>query len=366
MIVVVDDEEIYRELLSETLEPAGFTVTAFASALTALEQLEQMEPRLIISDIEMPEMNGLEFHRRYQQCYAFRHTPFVFLSSHSDSETIIASLEGGADDYLQKPLQPEIIRAKITSILKRRDKYITQQFSGSLEQMPFTQILQFCEARQLTGWVKVATGDGDIRVEFIGGEVQDNDDIDTLFDMDAGDFTISVAPVNYSEISSASVGGATAQQPATRTSDEKPMGKLSGIKVNKRIFQVQTEFSDNKAEPVVTVVILDGRVVLKRTSAVAASDDKTAIEQQIEAQHLSVEEEIRDKLASLGGGSTAPAQQENPDNFHQLYDAGYEQYCCGNYAAALDLWEQAEKLNPDDKTLAINLTVVRNKLGAAT
>ena len=84
MIVAVDDEELYCELLVEALQPAGFQVRCFASAGDALAALDKLEPELIVSDVEMPEMDGFDFYREYQQKYAFRHTPFVFLTSHRE------------------------------------------------------------------------------------------------------------------------------------------------------------------------------------------------------------------------------------------------------------------------------------------
>lgn len=359
MILAVDDEQIHLDLVTEALAAAGYETKTFLSAVKALEFVDRTEPQLIISDINMPEMDGFQFYQEYQTRFSHRHTPFVFLSSHSDPETIVKGLNSGADDYLQKPLHPEIIKAKVHSILQRRKKYISQKYTGNLEKMPFAKVLQFCELKHLTGWVDILSEDYTTTINFKGGELQLDDsaeDFDKVFDLPEGHFTINVQQVDYHSLhpEGSAVG-------ATSVDNEKPMGKLSGIKVQKRLFQIQTELAEQQDGQIVSIVVLDGRVVLKRVSKVPPSMNKVELEKIIELQHLSVEEEVHAKLDGLLK-KNSQTQSDGKKNFHQLYDAGYDKYCTGNFPEALKYWEEAEKINPKDKTLAINLSVVRKKL----
>jgi len=359
LILAVDDEQIYLDLVVDALATDGYEVKTFMSAVQALEFIDHAEPQLIISDINMPEMDGFQFHQEYQNRFSHRHTPFVFLSSHSDPETIVKGLNSGADDYLQKPLHAEIIKAKVRSILQRREEYISQRFTGSLEKMPFAKVLQFCELKHLTGWVDILSDDYTTKINFEGGELQLDDSTENYekaFDLPEGHFTINVQQVDYLGLNPDGSAAGT-----THVDNEKPMGKLSGIKVQQRLFQIQTELAEQQDGQIVSIVVLDGRVVLKRASQVPPSMKKPELEKIIELQHLSVEEEVHSKLDGLLE-KNSQSQSDGKKNFHQLYDAGYDEYCTGNFPEALKYWEEAEKINSTDKTLAINLSVVRKKL----
>ena len=256
-----------------------------------------------------------------------------------------------------KPLHPEVVSAKVRSILKRREKYISQQFSGDLAEMPFARVLQFCELKKLTGWVDILAEDYSTQISFNGGELQMDKkavDFEKVFDLPQGHFTINVGELNYLRLN----GSESSAVPSGKVAAEKPMGRLSGIKLGQRLFQLQTEFSTLQGRQVVSVVILDGRVVLKRVSNTPDTIGKAELEKIIELQHLSVEEEVQAKLDTLLKKNT------DQQSFHQLYDTGFEDYCRGDFPAALKSWEAAEKLQPGDKTLAINLSVVRRKLAA--
>ncbi len=363
MILAVDDEQIYLDLLTDALVAAGHEIKTFTSALRALEFVDHADPQLIISDINMPEMDGFQFYQEYQNRCSHRQTPFVFLSSNSDPDTVIKGLNSGVDDYLQKPLHPEIIKAKVQSILNRRKKYISQKFSGNLKELPFAKILQFCELKNLTGWVDILSDDYATKINFQGGQLQLDDateSFEKVFDLPEGHFTINVQQVDYQGLHTESPGLPTVLGTVS-AENEKPMGKLSGIKIQKRLFQIQTEFTDQPDCQIASIVVLDGRVVLKRNSTGSSSMNKYELEKIIELQHLSVEEEVHAKLDGLLAKNNK-VKPEDKMSFHQLYDAGYDKYCSGDFAEALNYWEEAEKDNPKDKTLAINLSVVRKKL----
>jgi len=361
MIFAVDDEPSHLELMTAVLSAEGYEVETFSSAVDALFAAESVVPQLIISDIEMPEMDGFQFHRDYVAKYTYRHTPFVFLSSHSEPEMIIKGLDSGADDYLQKPLLPEILRAKVRSILNRKQRYVAQSFCGDLGKLSFSGVMHFCELKNLTGWVEISAENYEARFRFDGGELllnETEDEIDKVFDLEEGHFTICVESVDYQDIINSAVVTPTQNPSSSRTEPEKPMGKLSGVRVQKRLFQIQTEFSDNQ---IVTVVILDGRVMHKKSQQVEATADKSVLETIIEKQHLMVEKEIYEKLDELVDKQESQGTN-SVKKFNQLYDEGFDKYRAGEVQAALELWEKAHEINPDDKALVINLSVLRKKL----
>lgn len=361
MIFAVDDEQFHLDLMTTVLSAEGYEIETFTSAIDALAAAEKVVPQLIISDIEMPEMDGFQFHNSYVTKYAYRHTPFVFLSSHSEPTMIIRGLDNGADDYLQKPLSPEVIPAKVRSILNRKQRYVSQAFSGDLGKLSFSGIMNFCELKNLTGWVEVSVDGYTTSFRFNCGELlldETNDNIDKVFDLREGTFTICVQPVDYREIINSAAAAPSQNSSHPRTKAEEPMGKLSGVKAHQRLFQVQTELSDNQ---IITVVILDGRVLHKKTQQAQATADKTTLEAIIEKQHLEVEKEIHEKLEKLTDKSDKRVTDATK-KFNQLYDEGFDKYRAGDLQAALELWEKAHEINPDDKTVAINLSVIRKKL----
>jgi DNA-binding response OmpR family regulator len=115
-ILVVDDDHMYTKLLRFLLEPNGYTVTVIESGQRAVEVLEQNEYDLILLDVTMPDMNGLDLCRRIR---ATSHVPIIFVSVRSDVSDKVLGLRAGADDYLTKPFDPDELLARISALLRR-------------------------------------------------------------------------------------------------------------------------------------------------------------------------------------------------------------------------------------------------------
>lgn len=115
MVLVVDDSRLQRRILSSSLRRDGYVVQEAASGPEALRICRKTAPDLILSDLVMPGMDGLEF------CQAFRALPcddygyFILLTSKSDKEEMVRGLEGGADDFLSKPVNAQELRARISA-----------------------------------------------------------------------------------------------------------------------------------------------------------------------------------------------------------------------------------------------------------
>ncbi len=115
-ILVVDDDPQIREVTRIALERAGFTTIAAADGRAALAAAASGRPDLVILDIGLPEMDGLEVCRRLRQSSGL---PILFLTARDDEIDRILGLELGADDYVTKPFSPREVVARIRAILKR-------------------------------------------------------------------------------------------------------------------------------------------------------------------------------------------------------------------------------------------------------
>ena len=115
-ILVVDDDPHIREVVTFALGKAGMTTHAAEDGGEAMRLTEEHAPDLIVLDINMPEMDGLEFCKRIR---ATSDVPILFLSSRDDEIDRVLGLELGADDYVTKPFSPRELVARINAILKR-------------------------------------------------------------------------------------------------------------------------------------------------------------------------------------------------------------------------------------------------------
>ena len=115
-ILVVDDDPHLREVVGFALEQAGFRVEQAQNGREGLARVQLEVPALIVLDIMMPEMDGLEMCREVRRAHE---VPIVFLSSRDDEVDRILGLELGGDDYLAKPFSPRELVARIKAVLRR-------------------------------------------------------------------------------------------------------------------------------------------------------------------------------------------------------------------------------------------------------
>jgi two-component system OmpR family response regulator len=115
-ILVVDDDPHIREVICFALEKAGMATETAADGAQALARAEVRAPDLVVLDINMPEMDGLELCRRLRR---MSELPILFLSSRDEEVDRIVGLELGADDYVTKPFSPRELVARVNAILKR-------------------------------------------------------------------------------------------------------------------------------------------------------------------------------------------------------------------------------------------------------
>jgi len=115
-ILLVDDDELLRRSLAYNLEQAGYIITAATSAEAAFDNMQQLKPDLILLDIGLPGMDGLEALARFKQQFA---VPVIFLTARRRELDEILGLELGADDYITKPFNTDVLLAHIKAVLRR-------------------------------------------------------------------------------------------------------------------------------------------------------------------------------------------------------------------------------------------------------
>ena len=118
-ILVVDDDKIFRTLLKHYLEKHGYQVEDAVSGEEGLEAFATYQPDLIVSDVSMPGMDGLEFCQQLRAQPSGQLVPFIFLSAKNDLEDRIRGHSIGADDYITKPFEIEELLMKIQALLDK-------------------------------------------------------------------------------------------------------------------------------------------------------------------------------------------------------------------------------------------------------
>jgi adenylate cyclase len=119
-ILIVDDDPLNRRLLTKSLETEGHRTTDVDNGFAALSAIDADEPDVILLDIEMPGLDGIEVLERIKTDARTRHIPVIMISGVDDAESVVRCLEAGADDFLPKPFDPLIFRARIGAGLNRK------------------------------------------------------------------------------------------------------------------------------------------------------------------------------------------------------------------------------------------------------
>ncbi|MDT7799250.1 MAG: hypothetical protein QOI78_2683 [Actinomycetota bacterium] len=115
-VLVVDDDETVRDVVRRYLEVAGFTVDMAGDGAEGLAKFSAHEPDLVVLDVMMPGINGLEVCKRLRQV---SQVPIVMLTALGEEENRIAGLQLGADDYVTKPFSPKELALRVASVLRR-------------------------------------------------------------------------------------------------------------------------------------------------------------------------------------------------------------------------------------------------------
>lgn len=135
-ILIIEDEVDIQELIKYQLTKDGYTVTGFTSGEEGLIAAKQIKPDLILLDLMLPGIDGLEICRRLKSDSATKDIPIIIITAKTDEIDIVSGLEVGADDYLTKPFSPKVLVARIRSLFRRlKAKEITDQSIIELDEI---------------------------------------------------------------------------------------------------------------------------------------------------------------------------------------------------------------------------------------
>lgn len=118
-ILLVDDEPDILEILEYNLTAEGYQVEKAINGIEALEKAATWKPHLVLLDVMMPEMDGIETCEQLRKRATSSNLAIVFLTARSEDYSQVAGLEAGADDYITKPIKPKVLVSKIKAILRR-------------------------------------------------------------------------------------------------------------------------------------------------------------------------------------------------------------------------------------------------------
>jgi len=119
-VLVADDEEAIAELLRRMLAKEGYVVEVVGDGLAALRAVNEFKPHVVLLDVNMPEMTGIEVCRRIKQDVAHRLTPVVIVTGMAQRERRIEGLEAGADEFLSKPVDPQELLTRVRSLVRMK------------------------------------------------------------------------------------------------------------------------------------------------------------------------------------------------------------------------------------------------------
>lgn len=131
-VLIVDDEESILTLIKYNLEIEGYKTITVTTGEAALSTAFEIKPDIIVLDLMLPGVNGMEVCRILSGDERTSHIPILMLTARSEDDDIIAGLEAGADDYITKPFTPKILVARIGSVLRRKYKSVHRGSSSSV------------------------------------------------------------------------------------------------------------------------------------------------------------------------------------------------------------------------------------------
>jgi len=126
-ILIVEDDEDVMELIRYNLAKEGFNCDTAYNGQEALKKAQGKLPDLVLLDLMLPEVDGLEVCKRLKSSPQTEHIPIVMVTAKSDEADIITGLELGADDYITKPFSPKVLVARVRAVLRRKTTEIPEK-----------------------------------------------------------------------------------------------------------------------------------------------------------------------------------------------------------------------------------------------
>ena len=128
-ILCVDDEPDILEILKYNLSNEGYNISTAADGKSAIEMAYNISPNLIIIDVMMPNMDGIEACEKLRSDDKFNDTIIMFLTARGEDYSHVAAYDAGADDYVTKPVKPKVLVSKVKGLLRRLQKVIAKDIN---------------------------------------------------------------------------------------------------------------------------------------------------------------------------------------------------------------------------------------------
>jgi CheY-like chemotaxis protein len=312
-IIVIDDEKDIRDLLSQAICPPEFECHVFADGGAALVRMHDIRPDLIVCDIVMPGMDGRTFLKQVRRSRDLSDVPFIFLSGTQDDEQVAASLEIGADDYVDKPFHVGRLMAKLRATLRMVERRRRDALYGDVTSAGTLPLLKFCEDSRLTGRLTVSTESCRRWADFLGGEMvkagaeppaEGQDPLDALLAIEMGAYRIEQRPLDPAAIREAESRPAPPPRvdepaaPPPASGIPIPAGCLDRVSVRGDEISIETEGRNRPNFGVTTVVMRGGQILRKIESGwqnpLNRREDAALARAQIVRQHDRVVAELSD------------------------------------------------------------------------
>ena len=127
-ILLVDDEPDILEIVGYNLENEGYQIFTATNGIEAIEKSKEIKPHLILLDVMMPEMDGIEACEKIREIDDLREVIIAFFTARGEDYSQVAGFDAGADDYITKPVKPKVLVSKVKSLLRRlKDDHIETQ-----------------------------------------------------------------------------------------------------------------------------------------------------------------------------------------------------------------------------------------------
>ena len=126
-ILLVDDEQDIIDLLKYNLEKEGFVIETAMNGREALSKAMKFKPDLILLDVMMPEMDGIETCLQIRENKELKNTIIAFLTARNEDYSQIAGFDSGADDYINKPIKPRVLISRVKALLRRKGVMVNEE-----------------------------------------------------------------------------------------------------------------------------------------------------------------------------------------------------------------------------------------------
>lgn len=146
-ILIIDDEDDIRAILTYNLEKENYRVLNASNGKDGIELAQQHTPDLVLLDVMMPEMDGIEVCEFLRADPKTENISICFLTARSEDYSQIAGLEAGADDYVSKPIKPKVLVSRIKAILRRGDKVSNRTSENKAEDNLIIDRERYCVLR---------------------------------------------------------------------------------------------------------------------------------------------------------------------------------------------------------------------------